>query len=321
MFTENNKTDISDAHNIILHPSKMGFDLSTMYSRIKKFTQESVLDHACQATAYSNYVYSVQTENGEYLYKEYADKKAEDCKNNEVEIQLQIGFPKILYLGDGFRIEPYYKHTTIDFSNDLLKIAMALRGLHQTKVQCNIDQGNMFDSMLHKSSQLSNEKKIQEIANTFKEVLAKNELYLCHNDLQIGNMLKIDGEIKFIDFEYACMGSIYFDIANLFCETMCDYSADSVLVRSRGYTVEAKKNFLRKYFEKEEIETEFARVHEMEGYCHFFWFLWALSSSKDGPSASFDYKAHAKSRLDHLVELNFLKSDDAKHIQSNYLHE
>ncbi|KAH8025003.1 hypothetical protein HPB51_002417 [Rhipicephalus microplus] len=68
--------------------------------------------------------------------------------------------------------------------------------------------------------------------NWLKEFLAKTEspIVFCHNDLQEGNILFMDGpgpkeeNMVFIDYEYCAYNYRGFDIANHFCEWMYDYS-------------------------------------------------------------------------------------------------
>lgn len=53
----------------------------------------------------------------------------------------------------------------------------------------------------------------------------------CHNDLQCGNMLLVTQQdktfVRLIDYEYATVGDICFDIANHFCEYAADYESDA----------------------------------------------------------------------------------------------
>ena len=53
----------------------------------------------------------------------------------------------------------------------------------------------------------------------------------CHNDLQCGNMLLVTLQdkttVRLIDYEYATVGDICFDIANHFCEYAADYESDT----------------------------------------------------------------------------------------------
>lgn len=79
------------------------------------------------------------------------------------------------------------------------------------------------------------------------------ELVLCHNDLQYGNLLRVDGQehlsLAVIDFEYAGPNPRAFDLANHLCEWMADYHASPAHVQhaDRYATAEQVDNFLREY--------------------------------------------------------------------------
>ena len=51
--------------------------------------------------------------------------------------------------------------------------------------------------------------------------LAADTLYLCHNDLTPGNLMSHGDQLIAIDWEYAAMGSRYFDVA-IACEALPD---------------------------------------------------------------------------------------------------
>ena len=51
--------------------------------------------------------------------------------------------------------------------------------------------------------------------------LAADTLYLCHNDLTPGNLMTHSDHLIAIDWEYAAMGSRYFDVA-IACEALPD---------------------------------------------------------------------------------------------------
>jgi len=68
------------------------------------------------------------------------------------------------------------------------------------------------------------------ILNIQSEILADEfacNIGICHCDLLAGNLIKNNGELYIIDFEYACMGPVLLDIANNFNEfggLECDWS-------------------------------------------------------------------------------------------------
>ena len=59
--------------------------------------------------------------------------------------------------------------------------------------------------------------------------LAADTLYLCHNDLTPGNLMSYGDHLIAIDWEYAAMGSRYFDVA-IACEAL-PYSERGIMMR------------------------------------------------------------------------------------------
>lgn len=289
----------------------MKLDLTMMLNNIHQHYPE-VTEENCEQLneAYSNYAYRVQTKDGDIMYKQYMKSK-EDEDDLEIKIQESIGFPVILHKKDNYRIEVFYENEQINLKKDSLEIAKALRKLHDTEcVGVVKTQSDFFRDMLKQNEELNNNCIIFNLINQFEDILKKDQLRLCHNDLQRGNILKIaNKEIKFIDFEYSCLGSIYFDIANFFCEVMSNYLINSKLDRRLGFTDEEKKSFLRTYFNAntdEFVDLELKKVNEIEGYCHLLWFIWASNNINKGPSENFDYAEHAESRLQLIKELGLI---------------
>ena len=58
--------------------------------------------------------------------------------------------------------------------------------------------------------------------------LAADTLYLCHNDLTPGNLMSHGDHLIAIDWEYAAMGSRYFDVA-IACEALPDSERSSMM--------------------------------------------------------------------------------------------
>jgi len=86
----------------------------------------------------------------------------------------------------------------------------------------------------------------------------------CHNDLFCVNVLD-DGDIWFIDWEFAGMGDIYFDLATL---TYAYDSPDTLSLELQDYV-------LRRYFGETTDENR-ARLQGMKYMVMFFSALWSL---------------------------------------------
>jgi len=89
-------------------------------------------------------------------------------------------------------------------------------------------------------------------------------LGLCHNDLYSENFLD-DGEIRIIDWEFAGMGDIYFDLAAL----VYAYESDAPL------SLELERYLLKCYF-GETDSTHQTRLDGMKFMLHFFAAMWGL---------------------------------------------
>ncbi|XP_029157062.1 probable choline kinase 3 [Nylanderia fulva] len=190
-------------------------------------------------------------------------------KDHSIEVQRKIGFPKILWYEENYVIERYIDFEEVNWERDMKEIALELKRFHSQK--CKLEYSVLLEYTLQSEMGDMRNRVLERIKNEIFEVIKGEKLSLCHNDLQLGNMMKIKGGIKFIDFEYTTMGNAYADIANLFCEKMCDYEEDSVLKVERGWSVEKKKEFLRIYEGKEDVEVEYEKVCKREVIPHFFW--------------------------------------------------
>ena len=74
-----------------------------------------------------------------------------------------------------------------------------------------------------------------------EKALAKLEgdiYYLCHNDLTPDNLMTRGDNLVAIDWEYAAMGSRYFDVA-IACEALPDGERDSMIQQVFGDTLDA----------------------------------------------------------------------------------
>ena len=58
--------------------------------------------------------------------------------------------------------------------------------------------------------------------------LDKDTSYLCHNDLTRGNLMTDGNNLMAIDWEYAAMGSRYFDVA-IACESLSENERNTMM--------------------------------------------------------------------------------------------
>lgn len=278
---------------------------------ISTIIKEPILELELQKTAYSNYVYTVRTRKGVFIFKQYA---SDNHLQHELEvyIQTEIGFPEIVYNDRKHRLEKYAEHNVPDWDKHLITIAIALKKFHGFRIDCEYSQKDMLNKIMKKNIDIRNNAGVRKIYEFTVAQIGDKLDAICHNDLQIGNMMSIRNEIKFIDFEYSCKGNSCIDIANLFCETMCDYKKDFLLSKARGYNPEQRRLFLKIYYGKEDVESELLVIKKCEVFSHFYWFLWSRQFVMNGrgPSKTFDYRRYANSRLSHILDAGLISNEE-----------
>lgn len=107
----------------------------------------------------------------------------------------------------------------------------------------------------------------------------------CHNDLLNGNFLD-DGAIRILDWEYAGMGDVYFDLAN-FCV-------------NHEFSDEQDRYLLECYFE-EATPARFARLKQMKVMSDFREAMWGVVQSKLS-RLDFDFLGYARQHFDRMTE-------------------
>jgi thiamine kinase-like enzyme len=99
----------------------------------------------------------------------------------------------------------------------------------------------------------------------------------CHNDLLNGNFLD-DGAIRILDWEYAGMGDVYFDLANFAAHHEFSDEQDRYLIES--------------YF-GEASEARFARLKQMKVMSDFREAMWGVVQTKLS-RLDFDFQGYAR---------------------------
>lgn len=91
----------------------------------------------------------------------------------------------------------------------------------------------------------SSKKEIKNLSSELKNIKKyKKDLVTTHNDLNTKNILFFKNTIKFIDFEYAGVNDIFFDLATICCEFNLDKKQEKRVVLS--YFKKIKKSHLKK---------------------------------------------------------------------------
>lgn len=211
--------------------------------------------------------------------------------------------------GTDYRIEKYIENFGYDTADEKEKIACAMRKVHNYTPEIKMRR---FDDLLKERVKRISENmhsnivsQLENICEKFIKALACKNLKMCHNDLQPGNVLKIESGMFIIDWEYCTMNNPLFDIANFFCEASTNYKTGE-FDTSIGWDEEGKKEFLDYYFENKKYDHNvLKKIEALENVSHFFWFLWGLNMFERSDEG-FDYYKYTLSRLKELEKCSFI---------------
>lgn len=147
----------------------------------------------------------------------------------------------------------------------------------------------------------------QDIAE-LEQIVAQvpSKLVLAHNDLQYGNIMKVDGGVVLIDFEYCAYNPRGYDIGNHFSEWAYDYhkAVNPHLADFSKYpTVEQQRMYCRAYLAGESDEpVDDAEVEQLRREAntyslatHLFWSLWGYIQASQS-EIDFDFLAYGQCR-------------------------
>lgn len=108
----------------------------------------------------------------------------------------------------------------------------------------------------------------------------------CHNDLLAGNFIKTaDNEVKILDWEYAGIGSRYFDLGNLSINN--DFSEADDLALLKAYGLDGDKHF--------------ARLRLMRGMSDVREAMWGVIQEVVS-EIEFDFVAYSKEHFERLAK-------------------
>ena len=204
-------------------------------------------------------------------------------RNRESNIQkivYDLGIDRsCIYLNpeSGWKISRYIEGHNLDFTQveQLDKAIEILHLLHESDVVCEwrFDFRKEIVRVQGLINQISNayrsyDKLRANIYSLLDYVEADNwKLALCHNDLNKDNFL-ISNRIDLIDWEYAGVNDIGYDIAKLVLKT-----------EAKG--VKAKK-IISKYYGRECSDEEYRHVIACGAIEDYYWFIWAIYLEKNG---------------------------------------
>ncbi len=259
----------------------------------------------------------------DYSFEEFVQKKLYEKYTNVPEICQSIQVDNKL-IG---RVEKFIKSTTVTkehFTLDFKTYANILNNIHSIEIDYDVEKVPYFFSYLNNwigilNNQINsipnqtnfNHGKIKEKADEYIGGLfwfisqMQFELKLCHNDFQQLNVL-VDSNNKYyvIDFEYASLNYIYYDIANYFAE--CALDNTELKYHEHLYpSKESRCEFYKEYFNHSHpddyyVEFDFL-VLNFAPVVEYTWYVWAMI--KYISTGSTDYLTYGKIRYDNFFNL------------------
>ncbi len=190
-----------------------------------------------------NYNYLVVSENKKYLIRKF---KLINDRKSEFKIQTLISkkdigaIPLLLDEQKGLMICEFIEgiHKIKLSQQTLKKLALLLKKLHKIKHHKKVPSLQKYFSFKHK--------KIKQAFISLKK--EPKELKLCHNDLHQRNIL-FGKNIKFIDWEYAGVNDLYFDLVSIIIEFKLTFKDESI--------------FLKSYFKREKINFKKIKAYKL----------------------------------------------------------
>ncbi len=259
----------------------------------------------------------------DYSFEEFVQKKLYGKYANVPEICQSIRVDNKL-IG---RVEKFIKSTTVTkehFTSDFKTYANILNKIHSIEIDYDGEKVPNFFSYLNNwigilNNQITsisdqtnfNHDKIKEKADEYLAGLMlfisqmQFELKLCHNDFQQLNVL-VDSNNKYyvIDFEYASLNYIYYDIANYFAE--CALDNTELKYHEHLYpSKESRCQFYKEYFNNSNPEDYYVQfdflVLNFSPLVEYTWYVWAIIKYIN--TGSSDYLTYGKIRYDNFFNL------------------
>ncbi len=160
----------------------------------------------------------------------------------------------------------YFKHEAFDDNNmsdeDIIGVANALKELHSLPTD-GIETSQFektYEEFLCEDEEITEDYPVDGtesfLAMQAFDILDEGKQVILHNDVVEGNLLKIDGKIKLIDFEYSGLGNPIFDVASFLTE--------------REMSEEQKELFISQF---EDVDRD--KLNTVCAFLQIFWTRWA----------------------------------------------
>ena len=271
--------------------------------------------HALQISPLSggitNTLHRVSLDDGrDFVWRSYGDG-TEKFIDRDVEADNMRLLEKSAVTPRLFRYLPDHRVTVVEYvpgrslSNpdfldpSLLALAIApIQRVHQTRVQL----PRIFDPLvqvqrmyqLYRSLEIVTEdvdwpQILRDLGKVDGEAALDPCSYVpCHNDLLADNFILVDdgdrrdAPVFLIDWEYAGMSTLYYDLADMFQELLLP--------------VEIEHQLMRCYFESDKLDPHLRLIELHRPFPDIYWALWSFIQLKVS-SLDFDYASYGRSKL------------------------
>lgn len=246
--------------------------------------------------AMTNKIYHLSTQDGQYLVRVLGPMIHREHEITLLKYLGEQGHPvKIEYEGKGYRIETWIDHQSIshrEMVDRFQQVASNFSWLHS--LQPPIEKTNVLFKFLKPMLQDAKLDCPLDLEDY------NEDLVLCHNDLQHGNLLDCNGQMVMVDFEYGGYAPRWFDIANHFCEYMYNYDQGMGLNLGLYPSKSHRLAFYASYQDasKAQLMAMDEKVGKYTLLSHLFWSTWAMYKAKN--SLDFDYLSYSQERWNRL---------------------
>ena len=178
----------------------------------------------------------------------------------------------------------------------LYKLSHSLKSFHNLKCEKYFNPFNHIRKRINicKDFNLPLPQSIDMLLNYLNTLEYKHNktplIGLCHNDLNASNIILSNNDLYFVDYEYASMGDIFFDLATI----------------SWFFSEKSRKDLLIFYFGKYNIE-DYEKLLDYIFVVKFYNATWSLLKSTDSNS-DYDYLSGAKMIFKDLLNNNSIRT-------------
>jgi len=272
----------------------------------------------------TNKLFRIRSEKGDYTVRIYGDKTDlfihRDSEAHAIREMSKIGVcsPIVKYLPErGVTIVEFIDDAVVLNNKHFLdkslypKIVEAIKKIHTSGVKLK----QIFNPMVKVKEMFSilTDLKAEypefDIAGTVDRLskldriinIAEAEYTACHNDLLADNFLLIkeealpryDSPMYIIDWEYAGMAPLYYDIADMFQEILVPRDAEKAIVEA--------------YCDGQDFDRDLYYIDLFKPFPDIYWFLWSMIQLNVS-TIDFDYYNYGKVKYENAQKnLEFIK--------------